>query len=337
MLDQAAHEPWLRQDWLAHATAWIDGALEHNGLRVSGAIERLHAGRWSTVLRAPTRDGDVYFKASVPLPTYEPALTAALARRRPDCIVRVLAADAQRGWLLTAHGGMRLREVIRSDRDLGHWLRLLPMYAALQLEMGGRVDELLALGVPDRRLALLPAGYERLLADRAALHLGQPWGLTLEEQQGLRMLISRFTALCSELAGYQLPATLHHGDLHDGNVLVHGGRYRFFDWGNSVVAHPFFSLRTTLKSARYTFDLGDDAGELARLRDCYLEPWLRYASRRDLLVALELAHSVGMVSNALTWYDVLSRPAIPHREDDDEPVPRLLREFLHAQTNMAAR
>jgi hypothetical protein len=40
-----------------------------------------------------------------------------------------------------------------------------------------------------------------------------------------------------------------------------------------------------------------------------------------------------MVSNALTWQQVLAGLGEPPSADDDEPVPRLLREFLAAERN----
>jgi hypothetical protein len=45
-----------------------------------------------------------------------------------------------------------LRDAIRPTRDIRPWLPVLPRYAELQIEMAEHVPELLALGVPDRRL-----------------------------------------------------------------------------------------------------------------------------------------------------------------------------------------
>ena len=52
--------------------------------------------------------------------------------------------------------GQRLREIIRTTQDLCHWLPVLPLYAEMQIELAQRVPELLALGLPDRRLSILP-------------------------------------------------------------------------------------------------------------------------------------------------------------------------------------
>lgn len=325
--------PWERPGWLEQAGTWIRAELARWGLAVIGAPERVSASRWALVLRVPASAGNVYFKAIVPLPAHEPALTQALARWHPDCVPRVLAADAQHGWLLMPDEGVRLREVLQSDLDVRHWRRVLPRYATLQMDLASRLDDLLALGVPDRRPATLPEGCARLLDDAGALRVGQSLGLTAEEHRRLRRLVPRFAALCAVLAGDGLPPTLHHGDLHDGNILLQVGRYVLFDWGNACVAHPFVSLRTALKSAKYTFGWDDDAPELTRLRDRYLEPWTRYASHRRLVATLDVAHRVGMVSNALTWQHILAGSGGLLAEGVDAPVPRLLREFLAAETD----
>ena len=52
---------WLDHRWLAEAEAWI---REQAG--VTGPIEQPHVFPWSTVLRVPTDDGLLWFKATSP-------------------------------------------------------------------------------------------------------------------------------------------------------------------------------------------------------------------------------------------------------------------------------
>ncbi len=55
---------WQDPAWLAAAHAWIEDELERLGIRHSGDIEQPHVYPWSTVLRVPTDDGVVWFKAN---------------------------------------------------------------------------------------------------------------------------------------------------------------------------------------------------------------------------------------------------------------------------------
>jgi hypothetical protein len=325
--------PWSEPGWLAEATAWIDEHLMRCGRERTGVIEQPHVRPWSCVLRIPTTAGDNFFKATAPALAHETALTVALARWRPDCTPELLAADLARGWILMPNGGTRLRAVLTAtpEPDIRHWQRLLPLYAEMQVEMAERAAELFALRTMDRRLSALPAQYEMLLADTEALSIGREDGLTEEEYARLRALTPPFAALCKRLADYGLPETLQHDDLHDGNVFVRDdGGYTLFDWGDACVSPPFFSLLVVLRSIADRFGWANDAPELARLHDAYLEPWAHYGSRTELRAAADLAYTLGMVCRALTWHRILTSTDTAQRADYAAAVPGWLQEFLSA-------
>ncbi|HEY9660158.1 MAG TPA: phosphotransferase, partial [Allocoleopsis sp.] len=232
---------WVQPFWLEQASQWIDHTLDQQGIKRVGAIAQPRIRAWSTILQIPTHVGDLYFKAVIPDLAYEAALTQALFRWFPDCVPHILAIDAQRGWLLMADGGMRLREVLRTTDDLQHWESLLPSYAKLQQESAQYVDKLLGMGVYDRRLAGLPTQFQALLHDEDAIGLAGANGLTSDEYQQLQNCFDIVVCRCEELAAFAIPETLHHGDLHDGNIFIFNDCYRFFDWGDSSISHPFFS------------------------------------------------------------------------------------------------
>ena len=331
MKQQVPELLWTQPAWLEQAAAWIRAELDRQGIRVLGAIEQPHIRPWSTVLRAPTSDGDVYFKAVPSLLKHEVAITEALARWRPDCIPHIRAADSDRGWMIMSDSGTRLRDIIRPNQDIRPWFSVLPLYAKLQIEMSSQVDALLALGAPDRRLAVLPRLYVELLTDREILRIDQTPGLTSEEYARLNDLTPRLAAICGELAKHSIPESLHHGDLHDGNIFFQHERYIFFDWGDCSITHPFFSFRTVMASNENSLGLAEDAPEHEQLRDIYLEPWAGLQLRENLLAAFKLAQQVWMIPTALTWHRILANSDATARETYAEPVPALLQEFLTAQ------
>lgn len=306
-MDQERLIPWTQSGWFERASVWIQAELERQGFIASGPIEQPHSRPWSTVLRVPTIDGDIYFKAVSPVNPYEPELFGALARWRPDRVPRLLSVDTERGWVLMRDAGQRLREIIRPTRDMSPWLSVLPLYAELQIELAQRVSDLLALGVPDRRLSVLPTLYEPLLDDVDVLRIDQPAGVTSEQYRRLLDLSLRVAELCERLADHRIPESLNHGDLNDSNVFVSGGSSVFIDWGVGCVSHPFYSLRTVLVSAEISLGLEENSPELNPLRDAYLEPWTSYESREDLLRALDLAGRLASINGALTWHLLVSR------------------------------
>ena len=89
--------PWAEPNWLQQVSVWIGRQAD-----VAGPIQEMHRQPWSAMLRIPTVQGNLYFKATAPSMTYEAALTQALAAWRPDCTVDLAAVDTDRGWLLMA-------------------------------------------------------------------------------------------------------------------------------------------------------------------------------------------------------------------------------------------
>lgn len=328
--NDVANLPWERPGWRERVRTWIQLELEQRELGITGAIEQVHVRPWSTVLRVPTRAGAVYFKASAPDLAHEPAVTESLSRWRPDDLPTVLAADPERGWLLMVDGGTRLREVLAADRDLRHWEDLLPRYAELQIDVAGRLGELLKHGIPDRRLASLPERYRRLLDDTEALRIDLPDGIDSVDYGRLRELEPRLAELSARLAASAVPESIHHGDLHDGNIFVRNGHYTLFDWGDGSVSHPFFSLRTAFVSLENTLQIEEGAPEISRLRDAYLEPWTRYASPGELLTTFDLAQRLSPFISALSWYQSVSLLEPSLKKDYAHAVPSLLQEFLGA-------
>lgn len=321
---------WTQSIWLEQVNCWIDQALHQHGIKRIGSIVQPHIRRWSTVLRVPTSAGDIYFKAVIPDLAYEASLTQTLSHWYPDCVPQILATDRQQGWLLMLDGGMRLRESLETTDDIQHWETLLPSYAKLQQESAQHVDELLELGVCDRRLSVLPIRFQELLRDGEALGLNHSNGLNSDEYQQLQNSVDVVARLCEKLSAFGVPETLHHGDLHDGNVFICDGYYRFFDWGDSSISHPFFSLHSIYDSLKRRFEMRNDSPWFGRLKVCYLQSWAEYDTKEKLEAAFDLAQQLSAIPSALRWLPVLSSMDAVTRSKYVEAIPDLMRELLSA-------
>lgn len=315
---------WVQPFWIEQANRWIEDELHRHGREPIGAIAQPHIRHWSTVLRIPTTTGDIYFKAVIPDLAYEAALTQTLSCWYPQLVPQILAADRQQGWLLMLDGGVRLRECLETTDDNQHWITLLPIYAKLQQETVPYVDELLELGVPDRRLAKLPSQFQKLLENSEILGLHHPNGLNLEEYQQLQNSVDVVASLCERLLAFNVPETLHHGDLHDGNVFILDQCYRLFDWGDSSISHPFFGLHRIYTSLKQRSELE----WFERLKAGYLEAWTEYETKERLAAAFDLAQQLSAISSALRWLPVLSSMDTATRNEYIEAIPNLMRELL---------
>ena len=167
------------------------------------------------------------------------------------------------------------------------------------------VDELLAAGVPDLRLAALPDRYAALVeAD--------------DVEQRFRDAVPRVREMAEELASYGVTETLQHDDLHDGQVFVKDGRQLILDWGDAVISHPFFTLSVTLEGVvAWGLDDVENAVDLDPLIDRYLR---RYdPDRPELKAAIPLALRLGWVCRAANG---TSRGGHGVHQDATADVPR---------------
>lgn len=314
---------WSDPAWAGEAERWITDTLAHLELAPAGPIERSHVAPWSTALRVPVADGDVWFKANMPSLAYEAAVVDVLARSGSGAVPELLAVDRERGWLLTADAGLCLRDVIARERSLRRWLDVLPRYGQLQLDTVGFAGELLAAGVPRCGLDELPHRYAGLL--------DVVRGLSGEESGRLRNLLPAVQAMCDELAAHGVPETIQHDDLHDGQVYVHEGGYVIADWAESCVSHPFFTMAVTLEGViAWGLDDVRNSVDVAPFADAYLEPFTSYGRPRELRAALAAARRLGWICRALTaqrWASALDPPV---RDEHLDGVGVRLRMFLSA-------
>jgi hypothetical protein len=316
---------WLDPAWEATARAWILDQLGALDVPATGPVEQVRARPWSVQLRVPTVAGQAWFKANIAGAAYEASLVAALAGWAPAAVLAPLAVDPDRGWMLSPDGGQTLREAHAGTPDLGAWEAMLAAYAELQRHVADRAAEMLALGVPDLRPAEMPARLAALLDDP-----GVRGDLGVQRHAAISAVAPEYARWCAELAADGVPVTIQHDDLHDGNVFVRDGGFRFFDWADASVAHPFASLLVAMRVAEYLFKLPVDAPELVRLRDAYLEPWTadRDRDRKSLLRSVKLATQVAIVGRALSWQRALDGAEMPVADDDRTAVAEWLGDLL---------
>jgi len=189
---------------------------------------------------------------------------------------------------------------------------MLGRYALLQQALTGRAEELLALGVPDRRPRTLPAAFELFERDKALLRVGEEDGLSVAQYARLLGMREQLEEWCAALEASGPPASIEHGDMHSANVFYGPrGELKIFDWGDATLSHPFFSLIVPLRVLGYELEQQDgrerreDDPDLEWARRAYLEPWTEHAPIAELLEIWDIALRVGALQRSLTWHAVL--------------------------------
>lgn len=319
--------PWELPGWDGVVEAWILDELAAQAIQVTGPIDFIHKRAWSAFASMATSVGTVYFKAPAPSLHFEAGLTQQLSRIRPDCMAELISVHPEQGWMLMLDSGEMLRQHINSVDDLHHWHHLLPLYAAFQRDLLRHVPQLLETGIDDRRLAIFPQLVEDLLQDRTNLRVDNPPGLSGAEYQRLLDLQPRISEQCIQLMSFNLPETICHEEVHDGNVLVDEGHYRFIDWSDSCVGHPFFTMLVTIRHTAYRLKLDEFAPEMVRLRDIYLDAWTDYGSPADLRSAFAIAYRLAMINRSLSYHQVLG--PLPERyKVENDAIPGWLQDYL---------
>jgi hypothetical protein len=308
--------------------AWIEGRLDKLNIELTGPAQQIHLTQWSTVLQIPISSGSVFFKATLPALAYEAAVTDFLGRQQPHRTIPPLATDPDRGWMILPAAGAPLRPQLNSLADLHLWEEALPVYARLQLDLVDHVSTLPSLGVPDRRPETLLQELEQIVANPEAVRHDKSFGLETGYLEKLPQLASRLGVLARSLAFYGLPATLDHGDLHDNHVLPTESGFRFYDWGECAVAHPFFSLRTAFVSVENRLNLTENDPAFDPLLQAYLRTWTDYGSLTELNRAYLLSEPLASLSTLVRWWRVLTGIAPEGQSEYAYVVPSLLEEII---------
>ena len=210
---------------------------------------------------------------------HEAAVLGLVAGVAPGLVPPLLAAGDE-GRMLLAH-------VPGEDKygaGAGICGRIAEEWHPVQTHFAGRVDDLLATGMPDRRLT---AEQFRPVAE--------PYFDTID---GLREVIDDLPRRLDAIAACGLPDTLVHGDLHPGNTRVDGDTIVIMDWGDATLGHPAMDI------LRLTGDL--PAAEAEALIAAWALRWRLAVPGSDPAEAAELMRPVAHLRGAVVYADFLA-------------------------------
>ncbi len=302
-MTRSALAPWYshaRPEWEDAVAAWLAKAGRACSLGKVQSTTTVKERPWSLVRRVAFERGVSYFKACSAAGKHEPALHQFLEEHFDLPIPQTLLVDEDRGWMLTADAGARLDHSLKGPEQLRAFAAVLARYAETQIASLPRIDELLELGLPDRRLRRLPQELETLLADTFPAT-----AQTSLEQHNLHAvaltLRPRLERVCRQLDRSAYALALDHGDLHPGNVLAREDEMRLCDWGDACITHPFCSLMVSLEMSLSEIVADDRPKWKQFLRDAYLEPWTALAPRQDLLANFRRAVWLAQLLRALNF------------------------------------
>ena len=219
-----------------------------------------------------------WLKQVPPMFAHEPAVLGLLAGVAPELVPTVLRAAAP-GRMLLAHVPGEDRYGAGSD----FCAAVAADWHPVQVHFAGRIDDLLAAGVPDRRLD----------ADRL-IRVAEPF---VDEIDGLAALLAELPARLAAIEACGLPDTLVHGDLHPGNVRADGDTRVIIDWGDATVSHPALDI----------VRLAEGLDEPGGLLESWARRWRSAVPGADPERALHLVRPVAELNAAALYAHFLDR------------------------------
>jgi hypothetical protein len=269
--------PWARPGGPDADLDWADGLLADHGIERTGPAEQIKSWNLSSLWRLPIEDGAVWLKHVPPFFGHEATIIDRLAGRS---VPRLIGADGPR---------MLMHEIPGEDMyDAGLPIlsRGLSILVRIQRDWIARVDELLAMGLPDWRpaelMALIDDAVERTSSELAA-----------EDRSTLGGFVSGLPRRFDLLAECGIPDSLVHGDFGPGNLRGDDRSLVVLDWGDCGVGNPLLDQPAMFDRAPA------DAAE--PLRDQWTAEWKAAAPGSDPRQAAVLLAPVAAARQAVIY------------------------------------
>ncbi|KTD42859.1 aminoglycoside phosphotransferase family protein [Legionella parisiensis] len=313
------------------ALLWAQNYLNQQGYSIQEPFRLIQSSAWARVYQITTATGYLYLK-QIPEPfAVEPDLLRYLRSFFPSLVPEILGHNSSLRCFLMGDRGTPLRETLAINYQVDLAKETLKSYVQIQTGLISQLDSLFALKIPDWRLANLPALYLKLLHESEFLNHD---GLTPNELQHLISLHPRVTKLCQHLAQYSIPETIEHSDFHENNIVHQAQHLTIIDWGESVIAHPFFSLISFLMHMMRTHQIKEQNEVYTTLRDTYLRYWQAFESQERLLDAFALAKRLSPIKYCLSFFRLTQCPGWYAIERHQGRMTQVLRSFLESETKI---
>ncbi|HAT8894727.1 TPA: phosphotransferase [Legionella pneumophila subsp. pneumophila] len=311
-------------------------ALEHLALNDEFKIidqQKIIETAYSTVHRITSSESNVYYLKQTPEMLYlEPQTITYLQEQRCGNIPQIIAENKHLNcFLMLSFGDQTLRNQFKENIDLEMLKTGILNYTKIQRLVENQLPQLIKLGIPDWRLEKFSSLYDQLIQQEELLLSD---GLSKNEITLLNKAHEICFNLCESLSKYQIPETINHCDFHENNMILNQktGNVSIIDWGETVIAHPFFSLSGCLWNITYFYPIKQSDTIYEALQRQCITPWLGLHDETDLLNALKIANQLNGVFAALSYkriYDATMDQSQTVQQEHPGSIAGCLRSFLN--------
>lgn len=291
--DHPLRMPWAMPGGPAADVEWADATLRASGLRRTGPARQIRTWNLSSLWQLPIAGEFAWLKHVPPFFAHESA------------VLRRLAGEAV-PTLIGSEGGRTLMHEIPGEDHYDAGLDVLApavsMLVSLQAALANRVDELLAMGLPDWRGQPIIAAIRDLIERTAG-------DLAPDDVATLRAFVDDLPARLGDVADCGIPDSLVHGDFGPGNLRGDGRSLVLLDWGDSGVGHPLLDVPAMLDRA--------PAAAFDALEERWALDWRTAVPSSDPRRAAQLLGPIGAARQA-----VIYRKFLDNIEPSEHPYHR---------------
>jgi aminoglycoside phosphotransferase (APT) family kinase protein len=240
-----------------------------------------------------------------------------LRRLQSNAVPSLLGHDADRVLLADVEGDDQY------DAAEPELLDMVSMLVDLQVAWAGRVDDLLAIGLPDWRGPALTARIADVAGRRSA-------ALSDEDRATLAAFVDDLPARFAAIDACGIQDTLVHGDYHPGNVRGAPGRLVMLDWGDTGVGQPLLDLPAFLEAV--------PRSSVDRIRAHWLGRWQAAVPGCDPWRAAGLLAPVAAARQAVIYQTFVDHiEPVERRHHDADAIEWLGRAATLARAGEGAR
>jgi len=291
--DDIDRSPFSRIGWIDEARQWIQQTVRDREIPFNEEILQLNTGGGFALIRFGTDSGPAYWlKAAGEPNSHEFDITTTLANLFPDYLPRLVAArEDWNAWVTEDAGG-----TLQGDSALPFLEQAVQRLAELQLKSIAYAETLMTKGFALQNISTLQLQLEALMEyleeamDRQISTRVPP--LIRSRLYELRSILDRS---CSTMIDLQIPDTLVHNDLNEGNILYKESRCVFTDWAETFIGNPFISLQAICLLRPDDREL--PAAWIERLRGLYRKGWLELLTSRQFDRAVVLTPILAILSH----------------------------------------
>ncbi len=240
--------PWEKEGWFAQASVWIHQKLSTLGFTILEPIEQLKVFVFGTVLRVETEAGRFYFKALLPSVQNEPAFILELTKSWASNVPQMVAYDLDKRWMLMHDFAGESFVDFASPR----YEKAVRLFAQMQLSQVPFTNLWLDLGCPNRTFSVLINQFGTVVEDALAGDSRLESNTIQQHLQMLPQLVAQVREKYFALGTYAIPLTIVQQDFQWSNIGIKDDGIVLFDWQDTVISHPFFSMARFLDYVTYS-------------------------------------------------------------------------------------